>query len=214
MTAPGSNPMARWLEDVWLGRYLDRELSDEEQTWFETYMLDKPRILELVDADTRLREGMARISEPSSTAISAPPQQSGATLRGKPRGPALAIAASLLLGLGLGTILPGMRIDSTAIIASPPRVVFDTMRGEGTTTLSEPGSADSKVLIVDIATPVSTPVISASAWIEGRQTVLPTPTVSSEGFVTFVVPADWRNRARIDIRVGSAAAPKSLSFQL
>jgi hypothetical protein len=214
MTAPGSNPMARWLEDVWLSRYLDRELSDEEQTWFETYMLDKPRILELVDADTRLGEGLARVSDAPALAISAPPHQSGATLRGKPRGPALAIAASLLLGLGLGVVLPGLRNDNTAIIASPPRIVFDTMRGEGTTSLSEPGSADSKVLIVDIAAPLSTPIIGASAWLDGKQTDLPTPTISSEGFVTFVVPADWQKRARIELKIGAAAESRSLSFQL
>lgn len=214
MTAPGSNPMARWLEDVWLSRYLDRELSDEEQTWFETYMLDKPRILELVDADTRLGEGLVRVSDAPTTALSAPPHQSGATLRSKPRGPGLAIAASLLLGLGLGVILPGLRNDDTAIIASPPRIVFDTMRGEGTTALSEPGNADSRVLIVDIAAPVSTPILSASAWIDGRQTALPTPTISSEGFVTFVVPANWQRRARIELKIGAAAESRSLSFQL
>lgn len=214
MTALGSNPMARWLEDVWLGRYLDRELSDEEQTWFETYMLDKPRILELVDVDTRLGDGLTRVSDSPAAAVSAPPHQSGATLRGKPRGPALAIAASLLLGLGLGVVLPGLRNDNAAIIASPPRIVFDTMRGEGTTALSEPGSIDSRVLIVDIAVPTNTPILSASAWVDGKQTPLPTPVVSSEGFVTFVVPADWQGHARIELKIGSETEPKSLSFQL
>jgi hypothetical protein len=214
MTAPGSNPMARWLEDVWLGRYLDRELSDEEQTWFETYMLDKPHILEQVDADTRLGDSLARASESSSAKASAPPHQSGTTLRGKPRGPALAIAASLLLGLGLGVVIPGLRNDNTAIIASPPRIVFDTMRGAGTTTLSEAGSANSKLLIVDIAAPIGAPISAASVWIDGKQTTLPTPVISSEGFVTFVVPADWQSRARIELKIGAETEAKSLSFQL
>ena len=56
MNMPGRGPMARWLEDIWLSRYLDRQLDDGEQSWFEAYMLDKPHILHLVDADSRLRD--------------------------------------------------------------------------------------------------------------------------------------------------------------
>ncbi len=215
MTAPGSNPMARWLEDVWLSRYLDRELSDEEQTWFETYMLDKPHILERVDADTRLGDSLARATESSSAKVSTPPH-TGTTLRGKPRSPALAIAASLLLGLGLGlgVIIPGLRNDNTAIIASPPRIVFDTMRGAGTTTLSEAGSADSKLLIVDIAAPFDSRILSANAWINGSRTQLPTPTVTAEGFITFIVPAEWKGKASIEIQFGFAEEMRNESFAL
>jgi hypothetical protein len=201
MTAPGSNPMARWLEDVWLSRYLDRELNDDEHAWFETYMLDKPHILERVDADTRLGDSLARASElPSAAKVSTPPHQSGTTLRGKPRGPALAVAASLLLGLGIGVVIPGLRNDNTTVVASPPRIVFDTMRGESSETVEE-GDVNSSLLIVEMAVPLEAVIAQSTAVIEGRQVQLPIPKVSAEGFVTFVVPNHWRHRGRIELKL-------------
>ncbi len=206
--------MARWLEEVWLSRYLDRELEDDEQTWFEAYMLDKPYLLEQVDADTRLRDTLQRAAGASERHDAAEIEQVHTRQGAKSRGPAIAIAASLLVGLGLGAMLPNLGADESTFIASPPRLVFDTLRGEGTATLSEAGNASSKLLIVDIATPTASPIISASAWINGKQTLLPTPLVSSEGFVTFLVPASWQHRARIELEIGDSAQSRKLSFQL
>ncbi len=50
--------LATWLEDAWLERYLDRELTDAETAWFEAYMLDKPRLIAAIDSDTSLRDGL------------------------------------------------------------------------------------------------------------------------------------------------------------
>jgi hypothetical protein len=60
MVTPTDNdgPMPEWLEDAWLGRYLDRLLTEEETHWFEQYVLDKHRLLSLIDADTRLRKAL------------------------------------------------------------------------------------------------------------------------------------------------------------
>lgn len=214
MNMPGSDPMARWLEDVWLGRYLDRELKDDEHAWFEAYMLDKPHLLEQVDADTRLRETLQRATDADLRHDTAESQHARVRPGAKSRGPVLAIAASLLVGLGLGAMLTNPGEDESTLIASPPRIVFDTLRGEGTATLSEAGSASSKLLIVDIATPTASPIISAGAWIDGKRTLLPTPVVSSEGFVTFLVPANWQHRARIELEIGDPDQSRKLSFQL
>lgn len=214
MNMPGSDSMARWLEEVWLSRYLDRELKDDEQAWFEAYMLDKPYILEQVDADTRLRDGLAQATDVSKRIGSAQPARSSAAAGTAQRSPGLAIAASLLLGLSIGALIPGMRGGGTDIVASPPRIVFDTLRGESTATLSEPGGAGSKLLIVDIATSLDSPILAANAWIDGKQTALPTPVVSSDGFITFVVPADWQRRARIELEMGIRPNSSKVSFQL
>jgi hypothetical protein len=51
--------MTAWLEQAWLARYLDRQLAGDETTWFEAYVLDKPELLAMIDADTRFRDALA-----------------------------------------------------------------------------------------------------------------------------------------------------------
>lgn len=214
MNTPGSGPMARWLEDVWLTRYLDRELNDDEHAWFEAYMLDKQHLLEQVDADTRLRDGVRAAAKSSAPIIATATDPTAQPANARTRRPWLGIAASLLVGLGLGASLVQFRPNHSILVASPPRIVFDTMRGEGATTFSESGNASSKVLIVDIATPLESQILSARAWIDGKQTELPIPVVSSEGFVTFVVPSTWKGQASIELEIGGAAEKRKQAYQL
>jgi hypothetical protein len=58
---PTTSPtrMNAWLELAWLTRYLDRQLASDEATWFEAYVLDKPELLAMIDADTRFRDALA-----------------------------------------------------------------------------------------------------------------------------------------------------------
>lgn len=56
---PTTTPMAAWLESAWLARYLDRQLSGDETAWFEAYLLDKPELLAMVEADSELRDALA-----------------------------------------------------------------------------------------------------------------------------------------------------------
>ncbi|HSC12124.1 MAG TPA: hypothetical protein VLC97_14210, partial [Rhodanobacteraceae bacterium] len=51
--------MTAWLEQAWMVRYLDRQLASEEANWFEAYALDKPDLLAMIEADTRLRDALA-----------------------------------------------------------------------------------------------------------------------------------------------------------
>jgi hypothetical protein len=51
--------MSAWLEQAWLSRYLDRQLESDEAIWFEAYVLDKPELLAMIDADTRFRDALA-----------------------------------------------------------------------------------------------------------------------------------------------------------
>ncbi|HEX7915622.1 hypothetical protein [Rudaea sp.] len=52
------NRLAAWLETAWLERYLDRQLSAEEVAWFETYVIDKPDLLQKIDMDSDLWDGV------------------------------------------------------------------------------------------------------------------------------------------------------------
>jgi anti-sigma factor RsiW len=170
MNTPGSVPMARWLEDVWLSRYLDRELNDDEQAWFEAYMLDKPQLLEQVDADTRLRDGLRqetlskRMQTDSTLKESAPKH---ASTRGS-KSIWLGLAASLGIGFVVGQLLPLQSADDMEVLASPKRVVFDSFRGEGATTFTEPGADNSPYLIVEMALPVTSTVLAADAFFDGN----------------------------------------------
>ncbi len=56
---PMPTPMSAWLEQAWLARYLDRQLDGDEAAWFEAYVLDKPELLTMIDADNRLRDALA-----------------------------------------------------------------------------------------------------------------------------------------------------------
>ena len=218
MTATTNQTLAPWLEQAWLERYLNLVLSEDEVAWFETYLLDKPNLLQQVDADTRLRDLLRQqTSKESGRAVAeaAPaPKQSAGEARKPVRSAATGLAAALLLGLGVGHFLPARQAADFVAVANPPRMVFDTLRGQTQTALSEDGDAHSPWMIVDIAAPLQSATIEASAWVDGRAIALPTPTVSSEGFVTFIVPADWRGRARIELKTGSDSSITPMSLQL
>ncbi len=70
---PNSAPqrLSAWLEQAWLARYLDRQLDGAETEWFEAYALDKPELLTMIDADTRLRDALA--ADASAGRRDAPP---------------------------------------------------------------------------------------------------------------------------------------------
>ncbi len=51
--------MAEWLEQVWVERYLARVLNLREIAWFEAYMIDKLELLDMIEADIVMRDGIA-----------------------------------------------------------------------------------------------------------------------------------------------------------
>ncbi len=212
MNLPGNSPMAKWLENAWLNRYLDRELDEAEQEWFETYMLDKPRLLELVDNDTRLGDALSAMrTAPPAANIDNATGFIGSQTR---RRPGLAAGIGLAAGLAVGVLIPNLRGTDELIVASPQRIVFDTLRGEATSAVSEVGASASKLLIVDIAISSDMNVMRASATTQGLRTELPTPVTSADGFITFVVPADWRNRARIELELRGRDETYKRSYDL
>lgn len=211
MNPPGNTAMAQWLEEAWLDRYLDRELEDAELEWFEAYMLDKPRLLELVEADGKLGESLAVARDTASAAR--PAAQATPTIVRPARRPAVAAGFGLLAGVLVGVAIPALRDKGDSIVASPQRVVFDTMRGEATTAISQ-GGGPSPLLIVDIATPHNQKIMRASAFVAGKIIALPTPVLAADGFVTFVVPTHWQGNARIELEFERNGEALKRTYQL
>ena len=187
-TAPNER-MASWLEQAWLHRYLDRKLDPDESEWFEVYALDKPELIAAIEADNDLRDGMAIAGAAGSEAS---PSPLGRTIP-RPRRrmtPMLAWAASAVVGVGLGWVLamqlaPPSSNDLPDIIASPTRIVFDTMRGVEDAPQIYPGSPDSQWVLVEVGLPADAESIAQLLFDEEPGIAL---SVSSEGFVSFLVP--------------------------
>lgn len=183
-----------WLERAWLARYLDRTLDEDEVARFEAYVLDKPELLGEIDADTAVRDSLAAASpqalaagvEPAAAATGGVAADTAAPSRAAPPRrlmPWFAAAASLLLGLALGQRLVGD--GAGQVQASPGRVVFDTLRGEGLKPRWEAAATDqTSLLIVDVAVVSDAQKITARLP-DGRELEL---RPSSEGFATFVAP--------------------------
>lgn len=212
--------MADWLEQAWLARYLDRDLDEAEVAWFEAYALDKPHLLDALDADehvrTTVQAGSTRIladEDAGSVPASSGPLPVGART---PRGNIiwLAWAASFALGLGLGWFV-FERDESTHFaeaIAAPPRTIYDTLRGELSAPREEPGDSASPIRLYEMPIPFGAHVVHAHAEVNGERIALPVPPVSADGYVTFALPAAWRGSGTLRLELG--AEEESLSSVL
>lgn len=216
---PAKPRMAAWLESAWLARYLDCQLDGEGLAWFEAYLLDKPELLDVVEADTALRDALAMRTMAGRPPSAGKREDATAPARGARHLPSwLRLAAAAVFGIGIGMFvtyawLPGGR---SWLVANPGRIVFDTMRGVVPERRhEEPGDPASPIVLLEVAIPPGGEVLTAEVEVDGRRVALPAPRVSSEGFATFAVPSAWRNKGRIVVSVGGAAdgaAPAKLDF--
>ena len=211
--------MTAWLEQAWMVRYLDRQLASEEANWFEAYALDKPELLAMIEADTRLRDALASdasirhmersvdrggrqggatgdaprgVSEPVPLAYGREKTEAHAQAKvrfaANGRAPAwLAMAATLVLGLGLGWIgTRSLAPDNAApeLVANPTRIIYDTMRGEPTPPRVEHAESKSPYVFIEVAVPPGAANITLKLGDAPEQKL----TVSPDGFVSFMVP--------------------------
>ena len=199
----GSTRMTTWLEEAWLARYLDRELDSAEAAWFEAYALDKEDLLDRIDADTRLRQGVQSMRLPDGIrdANALPPFPRPATSHDGKQRPAprrtfspplrgLALAASLVLGLGIGA--SAMRWHSAQpkpdTIGNPTRLTYHTMRGGSAIPDVEPGDSDSPYVRIDVILPAQ----SHNVVLHLRDASQPPAGSGQPGAVSFLIPRNER----------------------
>ena len=223
--------MAAWLEDVWLTRYLDRVLSDDESTWFECYALDKPELLVRIDADNALRDAVAARSRSPQVieTLDTADQKNGAaraesdtqqvanitsvipTRTGGEWRQSMALAASLFVGVGLGwfsqrSTTPHRDVD---VVANPTRLIFDTMRGNAAAARVEHADSQSSYVLIEAAVPPGARSISLKMDSAKAQTLSQSP----DGFVSCLVERAALAKAQsisLEYEVGDAHTALSL----
>lgn len=203
-----SNRMAGWLEQAWLARYLDRELTGGETAWFEAYLLDKPHLAEAIDADENLRATVLGapamlLEEDAAVSPDAMPAPS------KPPAPVwLAWAASFALGVGLTWFAAqNLSGDAQVVPSAPSRVIYDTLRGALVEPREEPGDPASPIRLYEVPLPAGSQLDAAFADVDGARVRLPNPPVSADGYITFALPSSWRHSATLHLKLKGTARP-------
>lgn len=210
---PNNQSMSEWLDRAWLQRYLERKLSEQETEWFEMYVLDKPHLIAEIEADNDLRDGLVLADAGPVGHAACPPSIPGRSNGGlaKFRLRSMAWAASVVVAMGMGWMLAGPLSvgaggPSLPIIASPSRVVFDTLRGVESPPLVYPGASDSGYVLVEVGLPPdATNVVLHLAGHDPMPLV-----VSPDGFASFLMPRDSLGvGAAMQIEYASAGAVTS-----
>ncbi len=204
---PASNyiDMPSWLEDAWMDRYLERQLTEEESAWFEVYMLSRPHLVARLQLDNDLRDGLAAGADPTAVTSLDRFMQTPSKERPDPEaerrigtnGPArptfamsgFALAASVAAAALIGalTVLrfpPDIKSTSVAI-ASPPRVVFDTLRGTRGDAVLHAGNPASRYVLIEVSLPTAA---NGAIYVgtDGRELPV-SPGV--DGFASVLVPS-------------------------
>lgn len=187
MTSGTPTRMAAWLESAWLARYLDRQLDGEELAWFEGYLLDKPELLEAVEADNELRSAHFDAEDRSASRLHAHERpvakhgfQAHAGSRVLKRG--LALSASWVIGVGFGLFVHSFLASEDRIIANPSRMVIDTMRGETSAPRIYESIDGADYVLVDVAVPAG--ATHVNIHFKGGELPLK---VGDDGFATFLI---------------------------
>lgn len=190
--------LAAWLEDAWIERYLERQLATGEEAWFEAYVMDKADLLDRLDVDSDLRDGLVPVSRDSSedaevdsgSLPTEKPTSSGpiplplrSTVRRIRLTQALALAASLVVGLGVGVLARRPAVDAPALVASPTRIVYDIVRDEQSPARIEHADSDSPYVLMEVAVPPGAERIRLKTENAPEQELTPSP----DGFVSFLV---------------------------
>lgn len=158
-------PMAPWLEQAWMERYVDRALAADENAWFETYLLDKPHLLDRWSTELALRDGVNLVDRQAGTVVAAPSAPATSSPAPLAHARALAprrrqwhlsaLAASVAMAFGAGVVVNGLfRADrSDSLIADPTRIVIDASRGAPPAPNIENAASSSPFILIDALVP-------------------------------------------------------------
>ncbi len=202
--------MSAWLERAWLQNYLERGLDDEESAWFEAYVLDKPELLQAIETDTDLRDGLAVVAAEQSSFATA-------GVDSRPRSSSmprwLALAAMLVVGIGVGLFVPRTATDpGMPLTANPARVVYDTMRGTAAEPQFERAALQAAdVLLVEVAVPPAASEIELRIAGDAPRQLR----MSADAFVSFLIErkrAESVRTASVEYALGDEKQRLEISF--
>ncbi len=198
--------LPHWLERAWMQRYLDGELTPDELAAFEAYLLDRPHLVAELEADNLLRDAIAAnpafLLEARGTDVLPGAKGPGENEpRNSYRLPVawLSMAAGLVLGVGLawlGSSNPGPVV--------PPRIIYDTLRGELAAPREEPGDSHSPIRLYELPVPPGATIVAAGAVREGNHVRLPQASPSADGYVTYALPSTWRGQGELHLDIAFA----------
>lgn len=239
---PGAR-MTPWLEAAWLQRYLERRLDAEEAAWFEAYLMDKPELIDRLEADSDLRDGLAGASRGAAdanghgapatqavTVVSAAGAEAAVDTKTVAKGTvasidastqvqrsqapaqtisprrrrfanALALAASLIAGVGLGWVAhrSPSQPDLPALMASPTRIIYDAERDERTPPRIEHADSKSPYVLIEVAVPPGAEHVRVKMENGSEQELVPSP----EGFVSFLTKTGKGDIGFVEYTIGS-----------
>jgi hypothetical protein len=126
----------------------------------------------------------------------------------------LAVAASLLFGIGVGALGRGARSADTApgVISSPTRIIYDTLRGDSTPARIEHATSRSTYVLVEVAVPLGAEHITLDIG-DGKERALDR---SPDGFVTFLADRNTLAAAadaNVSYSAGGRTQMRSLSLK-
>jgi hypothetical protein len=205
-----------WLEQAWLDRYLDRGLTQEELEWFEVYVLDKAHLLQCIEADSDLRDGLAAVEAERVASLDrgGAARSSSITRRKAPsRGSIwLARAAAVLLSVmggwwGASMLGVSSGPGATEVVTDPMRIVFDTQRGVADEPLVFNAGSGSAWVVVEVSVPFDASDVQLIVDGEPPRKL----TVTSEGFASFLWPRVRQEASlQVNYRLGSQRAARMI----
>lgn len=114
------------------------------------------------------------------------------------------LAAGLLLGVGLAWFGLSRFVDAGAGVAVPPRIIYDTLRGELTAPREEAGDPSSPIRLYELPLPAGATVVAAEVVHRGHSVRLPVTVPSADGYLTYALPASWRGQGELRIDIAFA----------
>jgi hypothetical protein len=173
-----TDTMPNWLERAWMDRYLDRELDNSERDWFEAYMLDRPQLIEELEADEAVRAAVPALPgeaiDQLPGAAPAPTRALRSSLRWLPLAAAASITGAVVSAALLYRDVPPMETAYAAML--------DVSRSSADTTPVVLKSGATNVLSIAFS-----PEVTAAWWEEHGNKGRVEIAIDPSGFGTLIV---------------------------
>jgi hypothetical protein len=185
-------------------RYYLGELTASEEAKFEERLLTDPKFADAVLLDQALRDGMQGQRAPVHSQVA---NITGGKGAGSRWGFGLGLAASLMLGAFAGALWQRTMSSGIGVgIANPPRMVFDTFRGEVQAAKVDAGAIDSPISIIEVAVPTDAEEVFLT---DGNNAFGPL-SIDSDGFVRVLLTKKSGQALSIEYRSNGVRVVRKL----